>query len=373
MLLSIIIPTYNRYDSLLKIIEFHSKFNDEQNIEFIISDNSESPKNILPQGNINLKVVWHRERLSMGQNIEKGIESAQGEFVMVIGDDDFLNPNIVAHLKHILSGADIDVVTYPRANYYWPGSFVPRRGDLISPSTLMINNQYTKKHSIKSSKDSLTNLIKKSAMYIDDMPSLYHGIIRRRLLLQWQKKYGKLTLGPSPDISYTALILTNTKEYVFFDLPLSIPGASATSAAAIGRVGGHFKYIDEMPNWYGDVALFWPKGLPKVWSGKSIYFVSVLSVLKIVGHKYYYSLLDDVRKVHLEMYTEDLKSIYMLPFNIKEINHTLLKWMISVARSSLTILPLPIGKLIYQRHSLFKTKKFIKLEINNLFEYLRDM
>lgn len=87
---SIVIPTYNHCDDLLKpCIESIEKYTDMRNIEVIIvangcTDGTREYANTLGP---NYKLVWFDEPLGYTKATNQGILQAQGEYVILLNND----------------------------------------------------------------------------------------------------------------------------------------------------------------------------------------------------------------------------------------------------------------------------------------------
>ena len=144
LILSIIIPTYNRRDQLEKCIN-SILVSDYKDIEIIISDNASTDSTIEFLSKIQDKrvVVLRNERnIGADRNLKKLVLSAHGEYIFIITDDSFLSETSIPDLKNIITehpgvGVIISCLAYVSINsgkiigfrskhlkpaYYKPGS-----------------------------------------------------------------------------------------------------------------------------------------------------------------------------------------------------------------------------------------------------------
>ena len=108
-LLSICIPTYNRLEQIKRQVEFFI-FEGvlEKDIELIVSNNcstdgtTEYLERINEKYNGKLMVINQKTNLGSTGNAEKCIEIASGEYVWLVGDDDYLFPNIINMILNLI-------------------------------------------------------------------------------------------------------------------------------------------------------------------------------------------------------------------------------------------------------------------------------
>ena len=99
-LLSIVIPTKNRYSTLFPLVDqlvnFVSRYSD---IEVVIQDNSDDNSEALEFfSNLsynNLIYNYTKGWLSVVENCDKAIMLSKGDFVTLIGDDDAVSEEII--------------------------------------------------------------------------------------------------------------------------------------------------------------------------------------------------------------------------------------------------------------------------------------
>jgi len=129
-LLSICIPTYNRANDLNELIQkiFQINCKNKSKIEICISNNAsidntheliqelqiKSPISIIYNNNI--------ENIGFDKNLLKTLEIANGKYIMLLGDDDFIENENFLYLLKILNENDYDAVfsNYRIFNYQKP-------------------------------------------------------------------------------------------------------------------------------------------------------------------------------------------------------------------------------------------------------------
>jgi abequosyltransferase len=115
MILSILIPTYNRSEYLKKNLELLNRYIHQENfsnqIEILVSNNNSSDNTeemILEfkknQPNLQLYYHFQKENIGLEKNALFVLKEAAGEFVMYLGDDDYVDNDylqgVIDHLKN---------------------------------------------------------------------------------------------------------------------------------------------------------------------------------------------------------------------------------------------------------------------------------
>lgn len=97
-LVSVVVPTKNRYKYLKHLIKLVDSFQLPE-LEFVIQDNSDDNSEILSflksYSNPHIKYFYSTDALTMSQNGELAIRRSTGDYVCYIGDDDGVCRNIV--------------------------------------------------------------------------------------------------------------------------------------------------------------------------------------------------------------------------------------------------------------------------------------
>jgi glycosyltransferase involved in cell wall biosynthesis len=95
MILSVLIPTYNRKKELLnQLNSLNNQINDFNFIEVVVCDNSNEIFN-LPNNLKQIKYNYNSENIGFSGNIKKLLNIARGEFVWFLSDDDIITNDAV--------------------------------------------------------------------------------------------------------------------------------------------------------------------------------------------------------------------------------------------------------------------------------------
>jgi glycosyltransferase involved in cell wall biosynthesis len=280
MILSIIIPTKNRYTTLLPLLDALCSF-ESNNFEIVIQDNSDNNKEILNYLESNrdsrIKYFYCGDRLSVIGNSDLAVNHTTGEYICFIGDDDGVMPYIVDVVEW-MKKTGIKALRGFKPNYYWPD----QKSNYLSNDTsgnLKIKNF---DYSIKkiSTKKALDFTLKKGGTSIRMLPCLYHGIIQREVLSNIFEKCGTYFPGPSPDMANAIALTKFIDEYTYVDFPVVISGKSTKSTGGQGVLHKHVARIEDVVHLPKDTAKNWSKVIPKYWTGPTIWAESVLKAIE---------------------------------------------------------------------------------------------
>ncbi len=129
-LLTIAIPTYNRAHYLRQSLAvLFDQLVDEPRVELIVSDNASPDETLavvndfIDQG-LRVRYLHNATNLGADANILRCFESARGNYVWIVGDDDVLAANAIGVVMTYLDNEDYDLV-YLNC-YFFEGAQLPR-------------------------------------------------------------------------------------------------------------------------------------------------------------------------------------------------------------------------------------------------------
>lgn len=110
--ISVIIPCYNQQDLVIKAIDSIPKRND---IEIIVIDDGSTDdtwNNLLAYRNqhedmINLIYLYNKENKGVAYTVNKGYDNAKGEYVVLLGSDDYFYTEQFEEIIKELDGTDL--------------------------------------------------------------------------------------------------------------------------------------------------------------------------------------------------------------------------------------------------------------------------
>ena len=280
-LLSIIIPTKNRYEYLRYCIESLSQL-DTNITEIIIQDNSDNNEDFLifldSNDYKNVKYFYLADmNISQTENSELALQKATGEYVCYIGDDDGVTPwiiDIVRWMKRNKSEATV----FSPASYSWPDLEyrVFKFPDLIIP--------YVDPRFIQLNPRNELHKCLQEGGQIGNLPKVYHGVVSKAVLEKVKEKFGKYFPGASPDMANAVALSIVIEKYHKLKLPIIVSGTSYKSAGGMGARGQHKAQISAVKQLPRDIINNWIKEIPKIWTGESIWAHSCLEALGKLDH-----------------------------------------------------------------------------------------
>lgn len=223
---SIVIPTRNRHETLHYAVKtcLNQGFED---FEVIVADNSDSPQTLETLQAFDhpkIRYVKPPSVLSMTGNFEFGVSHANGEYVMVIGDDDGLLPEALAVMDQKIQHTGVQAICAERIFYKWPSTLDPRmRNQAMIPlgcEDTMLPGEL---------------LMSKVVHYETSfhfLPSLYHSAVHRKVLRELKERTGRIFASRSPDLYSGFAVAYLVQEYLFAGTPFTIAGISGKSNGA---------------------------------------------------------------------------------------------------------------------------------------------
>lgn len=283
-ILSIIIPTKNRYeyliDSLKSIMDF-----DLTGIEIVIQDNSSSNKIFLDfmssTSNNSLKYFYDKRSMPISENVDLAISNSTGEYICFIGDDDTITKNLIDTVKYMKSNK-IDACNFEMSRFYW--------SDIEFSVSKKPYFEYIKTdkniYQVKT-KRVLMKYIKSGFQEIKMLPRIYHGILKKNVLEKIKYKTGSYNPGPSPDMANAVAASFFVQKQVFINYPLIVSGSSYKSAAGMGVRGKHKGDLKDFEHLPKDIERNWNENLPKIWLAHTIWPQSAIEALNKMGEEEY--------------------------------------------------------------------------------------
>lgn len=281
ILLSVVIPTYNRYKYLKECLEAITSIKSDE-LEIIVHDNTEDNAEILPVINAlndkRIKYYHVKEHISVVENSDLGVGHATGDYVCMIGDDDTICGSMLS-AAHFCRENRIDACMAAIPGYNWPDmTFVGK----TEPNLFYVRKGDGSAKEIDA-KEILLRAIRTAEGLPGELPRIYHGLVSRECLTRIKRVCGTYFPGPSPDMANAAAVSLQSRKTIFLNDYLMVSGYGYKSARGEGNRKAHFGKISEKAWLPKDTEDKWNKDIPKLFSGETIFAQSLLLALDEMG------------------------------------------------------------------------------------------
>jgi hypothetical protein len=319
-LLTVAIPTHQRARYANFAIRALLAIEDPR-LEVVVSDTSpaddlrralaEGP--IAPLSDGRLRYVRPAAPLDLTGNHNAAIEAATGEYVCLIGDDD----TVVADALAVASWAaerDIDAVSpIIGANYVWP-DFKTRFFGSRHASRLYFARKIRGEATMVDSPSALRKALSRAVQGTDDLPRLYHGIVRRSVIERARAHTGAYFHGTSPDVSGALAVAFFTRRFVSLDYPVTLPGAAGGSNTGRSAMNTHKGRMGSDPLTRIFLQEGWSSGVPRFFSVETVWGHAALATLNrlspaLAADFNYARLLATCRVLHPEYGEENARAL----------------------------------------------------------------
>lgn len=267
-LLSIIIPTKNRYEYLKECLYTLSQLNREE-VEIIVQDNTKENDEIIQyikELNLdNLKYFHDESELSQTANSDLAASHITGEYCTYIGDDDSV-ASVAIDVAKYLKKHDIDACVCNMATYHWPDVVFQGK----KQPALFFDSRRCKIKTLDREKV-LKSFLSWGCQDIHYMPRIYHGIIKSSVLKEIKEITGSFFPGPSPDMANATASILLVRTMIEVRLPIIISGFSFKSAGGMGLRGTHTGSLSSAKQLPPNAEKEWSSKIPKVWLGYTVW------------------------------------------------------------------------------------------------------
>ena len=281
-LVSLVVPTKNRYPYLVKLIELLETFNFGPEFELVIQDNNEDNSKFLEylkNKNIPyLRYYYDNTPMPIGPNCDNAIRKSKGEYVCFIGDDDLVTENFMPCVSWMVKN-NIECVFPKRIMYFWPDYC-----DSGNERSAVHHEPFTDNITFIDTKQALEGVMRAGCIYPGKLPMIYHGIVKRSVLEKIWDKCGTLFPGASPDIASGVSLSMVIDKYATFSFPIIIAGNSRTGGGG-QRVIKHnaVEDISKIPFLPKNIGEVWCPRVPRIWSNATIWSESAIEALREWG------------------------------------------------------------------------------------------
>lgn len=233
--LSVCVPSRNRQDELIVTLE--SLLSDPRpDLEIVVADNSDDRERMIDyiaarRPDPRLVFLPSDVRVhSMRDNWERAYRATTGDFIAVIGDDDYIDPAVIDFIDRVVArDPEIDAIAWQRLAYNWPAARTRISGSWVS----LVNEVHKMPKSVM-----VRRMFRwEGAAHVPACPfTIYHGAVSRPLMEKVRTFSGRYFEHPMVDYDNSFKLLFLATGLAYADRPFSVTGISPKSnSAAIGR------------------------------------------------------------------------------------------------------------------------------------------
>lgn len=369
-LLSIVVPTKNRYTYLFELIRLLKSFN-RTDFELVIQDNSTDNSEFFKYVKLEdypfINYFYQKDPLSQSGNSDLSIIHSNGEYICFIGDDDGVTRHIFDAVKWMKDN-NYTILKSALSVYKWPSYISPKHYDVGGSYHF---NDFTYTYRVVNCKDMLERLLKAGMNTLGYMPKVYNGIVKKSVLDRIYTKFNTYFPGPSPDMANAVSLAIEEKEYVYVDFPIIIAGHSINLGAGAGRYKNGLGPLDDQPFIDQKYKDGWSKNIPRVWAARTVWPESAICALRSYNEHSLLQLIDydKVLRLFAVDHTDYLGMALRMSNNkFKLFNSVMYHLFINCVMNVLSYYN-------YKRHDIFEGLK-VHRDLNNIVDaenYINDI
>ena len=274
LILSILIPTKNRSNTAIYAIKSVLKIA-ANNYEIIVqdcSDNNELEKIIFTEfiNESRIKYFYSNDSPSLTENWNRAIFNSCGEYICGIGDDDAIF-SYCYDVALWMKKHNIDSVLPLHITYIWPDAYIGKYANSRVSIPQIITGKIYK---IDLEKELQTKIFNCGFGYTENLPNIYHGIVRRDILQNHKSSIGHYLSGTSFDVYNSFILGMKCLNLYYIDYPLTLRGISGNSNGNRIITKKSYLHFQEFNN------VIFPKQLPNIYTSETSITESLIVALK---------------------------------------------------------------------------------------------
>lgn len=274
-LLSIVVPTKNRYLYLKYLIQLVENLHTDE-VELVIQDNSDDNFEFidyLQKKNYSfIRYSYIKGQIPMSENSDRAILNSNGEYVCFLGDDDGFTKFLLEGVRW-MKAEGIDAVRPAEITYSWPDAPQGKSAELSF-------YPFSGKIKFVSAFDELVKVLEAGIPNRGKMPMAYHSVVSREALERVYSIAGTFFPGNSPDISNAVALSLVVDKFALVDVPWAYSGNSAYKGGGVFAKGNSAPAITDIPWFRPNPEERWSSKVPRIASGANIWADSAIETLK---------------------------------------------------------------------------------------------
>jgi glycosyltransferase involved in cell wall biosynthesis len=318
ILLSIVVPTINRYDTLKPLLEALLNW-ESCEFEIVIHDNSADNKDFLfllnQYADERIKYYYQSGYLSAIENCDLAISKANGQYICFIGDDDGLSFKIIDLCKW-MSSQNIDSAYCNIALYTWPDSQHSKSVN-YGYNGILILPKFSDIIELVNLEDEYNKVLTSGGQSMYRIPRVYQGVVSKKCLDLLNNQLGTYFPGPVPDMSNAMGLYGKVTRHCYVDLPVIISGHSKKSMSGKNSRREHQGEIKSEKSLPLQTGSNWDSFIPFFWSAPTIWAQACIEATKRIGEsgrlnlfKYHKLYASCFVYCNYSFYSRVLKSIF---------------------------------------------------------------
>jgi len=285
--LSIVIPTKNRAVYCHSTVK--SILNYSENLQLIVQDSSDGSDLQERLSDITDARFFYNKvsaDLNMTENFDSALRLATGDYVLMLGDDDGISPQIFDAVDTcVRMNADSITSREFYAAYNWPDFRSKYSGD-FQAGKLSMNLKFDSSVTEIDMSTEIGNFLNNAGQGCMALPRIYHGLISQSMIKNIRNLHGACFFGVSPDVSFAFLAAVHSRRHLVANFPITIAGASGGSNAGRSALRTHKGELWADPHMKHYKNEVWPSVIPEFFSVESVWAQAALAAVDLEPASY---------------------------------------------------------------------------------------
>ena len=282
-LVSVVIPTHNRSSYAVSTIRALLVLSQE--VEIVVCDTSDTDEISAAFAtellSTRVRILRPNKPLSVVDNFNEALKAASGQYLIFIGDDDFVSSEIVNVARWALNN-EVEAIKFSfPAQYYWPDFRHHSKGATLGGSITI--EDFDGSIHPHDGRHAAAEALQNFGGGVMEMPRAYAGMVSMNLVTRIIQKHGALFGGVSPDIYSALLISMEVRKCVRIDYPIIIPGSSGASTSGQSADRKHVGGLRNNAHIAPFKNLVWDTCIPEFYSVPTVWSYSLLKAIEKTG------------------------------------------------------------------------------------------